>query len=84
MAKKVNNNENNNINVDEQNIENTYINGNLKRIVTVKVYKYCIKCGKSFDAPSPISFCDDYCKNEYFSEIRKESDACFNEWCGKD
>jgi len=84
MAKKVNNNENNNINVDEQNIENTYINGNLKRIVTVKVYKYCEKCLKKFDTPSPMPFCCDFCRNEWFAENAKEIDSVWREITGKD
>lgn len=57
---------------------------NIKEIVTVKTYTYCIKCGRDFSEPSIDHFCDDYCRSEYYQELAKESDACYREWIGRD
>lgn len=74
-----NNKQNNNINNSGDMIINTYTDDNLKGIVTVKVYKYCEKCLKKFDTPSPIAFCDDFCRNEFYSENAREIDAVWRE-----
>ena len=50
----------------------------------VKLYTYCIKCGKDFETPTPDNFCCWECRKEYFQEERKEMDTCFGEWVGKD
>lgn len=63
-------------------ISNINIHNNIKEIVTVKTYKYCIKCLKDLPEDSLEPWCDQYCKNEYFAEQRKEADACYREWCG--
>lgn len=47
-------------------------------------YLYCIKCGRRFITPSPIQFCDQECRREYYQEIRKENDALLGEWIGRD
>lgn len=50
----------------------------------ILVYEYCWKCGKIFEAPSPIPFCDEFCRREYFLEIRQDNDDTFREWAGAD
>lgn len=49
-----------------------------------KNYTYCIKCGVRFTTPSPTPFCDWDCRREYYQEIKKENDALFGEWIGRD
>ncbi len=77
MAKRVNNKQTNNIN-------NTYVDGNLKGVVTIKTYKYCIKCGKDFSEPSSDAFCDFSCRQAYFGELAQEENACYREFIGRD
>jgi len=77
MAKRVNNKENVNIN-------STY-NNNIKMVERpVKVYTYCWQCGVILEPPSPVPFCCWEHQQEYYAEQRKEADACFREWCGRD
>jgi len=84
MVIRVNNKQNSNINDSGDMIINTYTDGNLKGIVTVKVYKYCEKCLKKFDKPSTNAFCDDFCRNEWFAENAREIDAVWREIRGID
>lgn len=49
-----------------------------------KLYLFCIKCGRDFESPSLSQFCDFGCCQEYYQEIRRENDACFGEWIGRD
>ena len=39
-----------------------------------KTFSYCWKCGKSFDNPSLIPFCDDFCRNDYYKELAQDMD----------
>jgi len=84
MEKIVNSIQNSNINNSGEMFIDTYTDGNLKGIVTVKVYKYCEKCLKKFDTPSPIPFCDDFCRNEWFAENAKEIDIVWREIIQRD
>ena len=70
-----------------RNINNNIIinlNKNTYREEEPKKYLYCWKCCSDLKEPSLIPFCDDSCRNEYYRELRKEADACFNEFCGRD
>lgn len=63
-------------------------NGNIDNIKLVeqpvKVYKWCWTCGKQLPEGSTSAFCDFGCLSAYGAELRKESEACFREWRGKD
>lgn len=84
MEKFHKNNQNNNINNGDTNkVINTYADGGLKRIVTVKVYKWCEKCLKDLPEGSSSAFCCWECQQEYYTEIRKEEIACYNEWVSR-
>lgn len=53
----------------------------------VKVYRYCWQCGASLPEGSTEPFCNDYdnyCRSTYYQEQRKESEACYREFMGKD
>ena len=49
-------------------------------------FGYCSKCLKFINTYNAITdidgnlFCSTECKNEYWYEIRRESDALFREW----
>lgn len=45
-----------------------------------KVYKYCSKCGRQLEEGSTSEFCDQWCRSEYFAEIRRENDARYREF----
>jgi len=81
MEKNRNNMENNKQN---KNINNTYINDGIKGIVTVKMYSYCIKCGKIFPSPSSDPWCDFSCRSEYYQEIARDADDVYGELIGRD
>ncbi len=71
-------------NKQNSNINNTF-NNNIKMFEQpVKVYKWCWTCGKQLPEGSTNPFCDFGCLSAYGAELRKESEACFNEWCGRD
>jgi len=74
----------NNNNIDNANKNKNNINTYGEFEVKEKVFRYCFKCGKELPEGSSDKFCDFYCRSEYYAEIRKEADACFNQWCGKD
>lgn len=85
MVKRVNNNEIYNINNSDTNkVINTYTNGDIKRIVTVKTYKYCEKCLKRLPEGSLDAFCDFSCRQEYFAENAREMDSVWREISGRD
>lgn len=44
--------------------------------VQIKHNTYCWKCGKIINQGN---FCDEECRKEYYTEIRKENDAMYNE-----
>lgn len=48
-----------------------------------KICKYCEKCGKQLEEGSTSEFCDQWCRSEYFSEIRRENDALYREFTGR-
>jgi len=78
MAKRVNNNQNSNIN-------NSNYNSNIRMVERpAKVYTYCWQCGSTLEPPSLNPFCCWEHQQEYYAEQRKEADACFNEWRGKE
>jgi len=83
MVKKVNNMKNkdriDNININNDRVIDTYIDGDIKGIVTVKTYSYCYKCLKDMP-PSTDPFCCWECQQDYYAEQRKELDACYREW----
>jgi len=82
MAKKVNNNENNNSKNSYINVDN--IDGSLKVIVSVKTYKYCDKCGKELPGGSLEPFCDFYCYQEFCAENAREIDSVWREIVQRD
>jgi hypothetical protein len=49
-----------------------------------KMFSYCWKCLRDFDEPTTVPFCDFRCYQEYCQEERKELDACFGEFLGRD
>lgn len=58
---------------------NTYGRFNTKE----KLHKYCWQCGETLSPPSLNPFCCWDHQQEYQREVRKEADACFNEWWGR-
>lgn len=71
-------NDKNNIIINTK--DNTY------REIKVKTFKYCWQCSKELPEGSTEPFCNDYdnyCRNEYYAEQRKEADACYREWIGE-
>lgn len=47
---------------------------------TQEEFTYCWKCGITLKLYSPNQFCSSECRREYYAEIRKENDCCFNEF----
>ena len=77
MAKRVNNNQNSNINIVK-----------IKMVERpVKTFKYCWKCGKQLPEGSLEPFCNDYdnyCRNQYYTENAREIDSVWREIRGID
>lgn len=42
--------------------------------VKEKLFRYCFKCGRSLDIPSPNPFCCWECKKEYYKELAQDMD----------
>lgn len=61
-------------------INHNNINTKEKKEKKEKTYKYCEKCGKQLEEESTSEFCDQWCRSEYFSEIRRENDARYREF----
>lgn len=70
------------IQVDSESNESNK-NENINVSEKQRVYKYCEKCGKQLEEESTLEFCDQWCRSEYFSEIRRENDALYREFSGR-
>lgn len=60
---------------------NTYLvesNNDANMFVHFNKSDYCVKCGKKLDENSLDRFCDDDCRRDYFTEIRRDCDGIYN------